>query len=124
MFEKLKETLVSLLSDTNQISEERRALLDELAMYISAKLTSQAEVSLVFICTHNSRRSHMAQIWAQAAAYYFGHKGIKTYSGGTQKTSFNYSAIEALKKAGFKIRVVKDGKNPKYRIRFAKRLII
>ena len=55
----------------------------------------------------------MAQVWAQAAAYYFGIQHIHTFSGGTQKTAFNISAVNALKKAGFKISRIKDGKNPK-----------
>ena len=29
-------------------------------------------VRVLFICTHNSRRSHNSQIWAQVAAYYYG----------------------------------------------------
>lgn len=62
----------------------------------------------------------MAQIWAQAAAYFYELKNVKTYSGGTQKTSFNIHAVEALKKAGFKIKKQTEGANPKYRVKYSK----
>ncbi len=121
VFNKLALTSESLIKDSECISEQRKHLLDELCLYIKGKLDSKSEVNLVFICTHNSRRSHMAQIWAQAAAYMYDVPNIHTYSGGTRKTNFNTSAIHALKNAGFKISSAKDGKNPKYKVRFAKK---
>ena len=86
--------------------EDRKILLNELAIYIKETLTTKKEVQLVFICTHNSRRSHMAQIWAQTAAFYYDIRNIHTYSGGTQKTAFNSSAVKALQEVGFKISVI------------------
>ena len=113
-------TSESLLNDSGVIPAERKALLEELSIYIKQKLHSEKEVSLMFICANNSRRSLMAQIWAQAAAEYFNISGIKTFSGGTHKTAFNTSAINALKKAGFKISILNEEKNPKYKVQFAK----
>jgi len=118
--EKLNETSESLIRGFEGILEERKALLEELAIYIQGKLVSQHEVNLIFICTHNSRRSHMAQIWAHFAAFYYGIEGIKTYSGGTQKTAFNPQAVRALKQAGFKIKAISEGSNPKYRVKISK----
>ena len=119
LFHKLAHTSESLIKDSDLIPDERKRLLKELSLYLKEK--SRKEVCLIFICTHNSRRSHMAQIWAQAAANYFEIENIKTYSGGTHKTAFNKSAVNALKKAGFKINVEKEGKNPKYKVRYAKK---
>ncbi len=119
MIEKLARVSESLIRDSGLISEERKILLDELAIYVKGKLSSESEVGLVFICTHNSRRSHMAQIWAQTAAFHFGIERIKTYSGGTQKTAFNQSAVKAMKNAGFLISIEKEGKNPKYKVRYS-----
>ena len=119
MTEKLNQTSKSLIKGFEVISEDRKALLDELAIYIKGKLISQKEVNLIFICTHNSRRSHMAQIWAQVAAAFYGVEGIKTYSGGTQKTAFNSQAVEALKKAGIKIKAISEGSNPKYEVKIS-----
>ena len=121
MYEKLTQTSESLIKDSVLISEEGKDLLDELSIYIREKLISAKEVNLVFICTHNSRRSHMAQIWAQTAAHYFGIANVHTYSGGTQKTAFNSNAVMALKEAGFKIQVTKEGKNPVYQVGYDKK---
>jgi protein-tyrosine-phosphatase len=115
----LKQTSESLIKDFEAILEDRKALLDELAIYIKGKLISRKEVNLIFICTHNSRRSHMAQIWAQAAAVHYNIPNIKTFSGGTQKTAFNIQAVNALKKAGFKIKALSEKSNPKYRVKMS-----
>lgn len=122
MTEKLNQTSESLVKGFEGILEDRKALLKELAIYIKGKLISHKEVNLIFICTHNSRRSHMAQIWAQFAASYYGIDGIKTYSGGTQNTAFNPKAVDALKKAGIKIKAISEGSNPKYRVKISKEL--
>ncbi|MGA1373243.1 MAG: protein-tyrosine-phosphatase [Flavobacteriales bacterium] len=75
---------------------ERLGELDELAATIAG-----GQSDLVFICTHNSRRSHMAQLWAQAAAFHVGLNDVKTYSGGTEVTAFNPRAVAALERAGW-----------------------
>ncbi len=122
MFEKLTHTIESLIEEFDSISSDRKVLLDELSIYLKEKIFSTKNVCLVFICTHNSRRSHLAQIWAQAASYYHKIDNIQTFSGGTQKTSFNISAVLALKKAGFKIKTGSEGRNPKYKVRYAKKV--
>ena len=121
MYDKLKLTSESFIKDSELISEERKNLLNELSIYIKEKLISKKEVNLIFICTHNSRRSHMAQIWAQAAANYYDIDNLNTYSGGTQKTAFNQAAVKALKECGFKISIEKEGTNPKYKVRYDKK---
>lgn len=120
MIDILKQTSESLSKDFEAILEDRKALLDELAIYIKGKLTSRTDVNLIFICTHNSRRSHMAQIWAQAAATFYNVPKIRTFSGGTQKTAFNLNAVNALKKAGFNIKALTEKSNPKYRVQISK----
>ena len=122
MYDKLTKAIESLVRETDAISSERKNLLDELSIYIKEKLKAKKSVNLIFICTHNSRRSHMAQIWAQTSAHYFNIENIFTFSGGTQKTSFNSSAVKALKEVGFKIKVDKEGKNPKYLARYDKKI--
>ena len=119
--DKLNQTLNSLKKGFKDIPGDRRALLEELAIYIKGKLLSQKEVNLVFICTHNSRRSHMAQIWSCAAAYYYDIQNINTFSGGTLKTAFHPMAVKALQKAGFKIKKLDDKSNPKYRVKIDKK---
>ena len=56
------------------VSPERREILDPLAGFIQSKVSEDQEIRLNFICTHNSRRSHLSQIWAQAMAFHFNIK--------------------------------------------------
>ncbi len=121
LFHRLTQTSESLIKDSDIITDDRKELLNELSIFIKEKLKSGQEVKLIFICTHNSRRSHLAQIWAHTAAYYFEIANLTAYSGGTQKTAFNKSAVNALIKSGFKINIEKEGKNPKYKVRYAKK---
>lgn len=109
------EMIIKQLKDSfNLISDERTKLLNQFAEYISNKLKDGKEVKLTFICTHNSRRSHISQIWAQTAAEYFGIPNIKCYSGGTEATAFNPRAVKAMQKIGFKIEKQDDSDNPLY----------
>ncbi len=61
----------------------------------------------------------MAQLWAQAAAGYFGVKEVHCYSGGTEATAFNPRAVKAMQDAGFDIKMIKQGSNPVYEVRFS-----
>jgi hypothetical protein len=60
----------------------------------------------------------LAQIWAAIGAEYFGVKNIKTYSGGTEATQFHINAIDALRKAGFKIESKSKDANPIWEVDF------
>jgi len=95
------------------ISDERKAILNQLVEY----LKSTDSPKLNFICTHNSRRSHLSQIWAQTLAHHFGIS-VETFSGGTEATAFNSNAVQAIKEAGFRVESG-DGENPKYVVDFA-----
>ena len=46
-------------------------------------------IQLMFVCTHNSRRSHISQQRAQASAAYLNVDNVQTFSGGTEATAFN-----------------------------------
>lgn len=108
-----------LVAQFNQIPEERKLLLQKISAYIQAKKDNQQPINLVYVCTHNSRRSHFGQVWAAVAANYFGLKNVHTFSGGTEATAFNPNAINALRKIGFDI--TDDGQpiNPNYTVKFA-----
>jgi arsenate reductase len=75
-----------------------------------------AAFGIVFICTHNSRRSQLCQIWAATAATYYGVLHVEAYSGGTEVTAFNGRAVAALRRAGFAIDDPKTTPNPRYRV--------
>ena len=107
------------ITEFDQILEDRRALLEELAAYVRNRRKANEPASLIFICTHNSRRSHFAHIWAAAAADHTGRKGVVTYSGGTEATAFNPRAVNALRNVGFEIEGNEKASNPRYRVKFA-----
>jgi arsenate reductase len=94
------------------IPTERLQLLDEMADYLIAKSRKGEEIRLNFICTHNSRRSQLSQVWAQTAAAYYGIAAA-CYSGGVEVTAFNERAVAALQRDGFKV-IQKGEDNPVY----------
>ena len=101
-----------------EIDRDRRVPLERLADFVVARLAEGRPARLVFICTHNSRRSHFCQFWARAAAHYFGVSRVEAFSGGTETTAFNPRAVAALRRAGFTIEFFSDGKNPVYDVRY------
>ena len=111
--------LQSVEKEFDKIPEERKTQLKKIALYLKTKLSSEKKASLVFICTHNSRRSHMAQLWAYAAAEYYGIKGVSNFSGGLEVTACNERTVKALTKAGFVITKKTDGTNPNYEVKYA-----
>lgn len=115
MYPKLKTYITELESGFDSISLERKEQLRDVAEYIRSKKESDETAKLNFICTHNSRRSHLAQIWTATAADYYGIQNIETYSGGTEATAFNPRAVAAIERAGFKVNDP-GGENPKYEI--------
>ena len=103
--------------DSNNIAAERKVLLASIRSYIEFKLESGKPIQLNFICTHNSRRSQLGQIWAQTMGCYYG-LDLQTFSGGVEVTAFNKTAVETLKSQGFHI-AESAGENPVYQIQYA-----
>ena len=118
MYTKLQETIDQLVQNFDSIPEKRKELLREVANYIDKELRENNTVKLNFICTHNSRRSHLAQIWTQTAAAHYKVDGVQTFSGGTEATAFNPRAVAAVERAGFEVRNP-GGENPEYEIEHA-----
>lgn len=116
MIPQVKNLCDDLLKQFNSISPERKILLEKIANYISTKRKENKQVNLVYICSHNSRRSHFGQIWAQTAAAYFNIKNVNTFSGGTEVTAFNPNAIKALENVGFAIKKLNEDPNPVYEV--------
>tara|TARA_R100001369_G_scaffold29010_2_gene52091 strand:- start:646 stop:1260 length:615 start_codon:yes stop_codon:yes gene_type:complete len=116
MHPNLKQTIETL--DITTLSNERKELIQPLIEYISGKLTNNDPIRIVFICTHNSRRSHLAQIWMQALAHYHGVNSFYSYSAGTEKTAVYPSVIDTLKNAGFSTEQLSEEENPVYAVKF------
>jgi arsenate reductase (thioredoxin) len=119
LFPRLQDFIADRLAEFEGIPKARRALLDELAGLIVSGAASDQPVRLVFICTHNSRRSQMAQLWALVAARHFSVAGVEAYSGGTEVVAFNPRAVAALRRSGMVVEPYTDGKNPIYEVSFA-----
>jgi arsenate reductase len=116
MFENLSKSIE--ISKNISVSEERKAVLQPLADYIQNKVNLQEEIRLNFICTHNSRRSHLSQIWAQTMAFHFQIQNVFCYSGGTEATAMFPKVAETLTNQGFQIQQLSQEQNPVYAVKF------
>ncbi len=115
----LKSLIDEISSDFEQISEDRKKELTAFATEIGHAIRLHGTAKLNFICTHNSRRSHLSQVTAQTAAAYYGIEAIECYSGGTEATACNARTVAAFEQAGFKVTKTTDSDNPVYEISFA-----
>lgn len=95
---RLRDTVERLLVSAPAVTPEREAMVRGFA---EALTDEGSNARLVFVCTHNSRRSHVAMVWAGLAAYLYGWDGVRVYSGGTEVTAFNTRAVAALRRVGF-----------------------
>ncbi len=116
LFPEIENVIAALKFES--ISEERKIVLQPLVNFIQEKAISQQEIRLNLICTHNSRRSHLSQVWAQTAAAYYGIKNVFCYSGGTEATAMFPMAAKTLSKQGFQIKTIAEGNNPVYAIKY------
>lgn len=116
MYSNLSKTLE--ITSKISVSDERKEFLQPLIDYIQNKVTTNQEIRLNFICTHNSRRSHLSQIWAQTMAFQFQIDKVFCYSGGTEATAMFPKVAETLIKQGFQIQKLNDEKNPVYAIKY------
>jgi len=107
------------IAEFDEIPTDRKNELRKLALYVRTQLAANQEAKLLFICTHNSRRSQIAQVWAQTAALYYDIAPVATYSGGLEATAFNARAVAALQRSGFEIQKTSEGSNPIYQVRYS-----
>ena len=114
------DTITNIIKDldSNAISNERKQILQPLITYIKGKVESHKPVRLNFICTHNSRRSHLSQIWAQVMGSYYGIHDLTTYSGGTEATAMFPVVVDTLRDQGFQISQLSEGNNPVYSVKY------
>ena len=119
----LAQTVESMADDTVDITQVRRSELNDVALWVADMLTDSGQVDLTFICTHNSRRSHLAQVWAQVGAEVAGVAGVRTFSGGTEATACNPRTVAAMRRAGFQVAVLDTlhgASNPTYDVSMGK----
>jgi arsenate reductase len=117
LFSEIENLVKSLNPET--ISSERKTVLQPLTDFIRSKVSENKEIRINFICTHNSRRSHLSQVWAQTMANYFNIKNVFCYSGGTEATALFPMVAETLQNSGFQINKISKNENPVYSIKYA-----
>ncbi len=117
MFESITNQINAL--DISSIKEERKEILQQLIDYLKSKIDNKASIRLNFICTHNSRRSHLSQIWAQTMASFYSIDKVYCYSGGTEATAMFPKVVETLTNQGFNIKKLSESDNPVYSIKYA-----
>jgi len=116
MYKPIKKYCQNLTTNFDEITEDRKQILNKITSYIKQKDGNQT--NLIYVCTHNSRRSHFGQIWATVAADFYNIQNIKSYSAGTEQTASHPNAIAALSRIGFNIESSKEKQNPKYVVNF------
>lgn len=113
---KFKENIRNLESEFDLISDSRKMKLELLAFSISELQDADRLQGVVFVCTHNSRRSQLAEIWFRYAMHHYGLNFSESYSAGTETTAFNYRMVEAIKEFGFEISQLTQSDNPVYQL--------
>ncbi|KGL63012.1 arsenate reductase [Polaribacter sp. Hel1_85] len=104
--------------DKITLSDDRKNLLLKISEGILEEYKKEGVVNLNFICTHNSRRSQLGQVWGFFAANYF-NLNINSFSGGTEVTAFFKNTVKTLQKVGFTFNLENfSHQNPKYVISF------
>ncbi|AKK74792.1 protein tyrosine phosphatase [Chryseobacterium gallinarum] len=116
MYSKLLKTIELLKNQ--EINEDRKATLAPLVDFIQKRLEEQKEITINFICTHNSRRSHLSQVWAQVASAYYDIPNVTCYSGGTEETAMFPKVAETLQEQGLFISKISGTDNPVYAIKY------
>jgi len=110
----LLHLITKLEGERHNISEERLKLLRLIADLIKEQLEKIGKINIVVICTHNSRRSQLAEAWIVAACQYYQLKNIKAFSGGTEATAFNIRMVVALRQLSFHLHTDGPRDNPQY----------
>ena len=92
-----------LTTSFDLIDQPHRQAGDRLATWLSANYQPGKPLSVIVVCTGNSRRSILGSSMGNLAATYYGLDDIRFYSGGTDPSAFNKRTIAALKEIGFDI---------------------
>ena len=108
--------LESLLDKAHKTGSIRSKKIKKIASAIETLVHEHGEVNVIFVCTHNSRRSQACELWAHTFIHHFGLKGVKVYSAGTEKTKFNYRMADAARRWGFRVGVHRDTSEEVYSI--------
>ena len=106
--------------DVSNISKSRKDSINDIINEIKINTRQHKESRLIFICTHNSRRSIFSEVWSQTFIKYYNLNNIYTFSGGTEVSKVYSGVINTFIKNGFKVTNNKNQYNPTYSIYYGK----
>lgn len=115
----LDRFLIERSAEATWIPSERRTRLEALADYLRAAAGQDEDARLVFVCTHNSRRSQIAQAFAWALTVRSGKDALSVFSAGTEVTAVALPVDRALAVAGFRVERAQGDRNPVVSLRCA-----
>ena len=116
----LADYIAAIEAENHTPDPSRIERLKPLIDWIRDRVRQSQTIDLVYICTHNSRRSHFGQVWGKTAAHRHGLSSVRTWSGGTEATAFHPNAMAALSRAGFQVSPAQDAsvRNALYHIHY------
>lgn len=115
----LYDKIEKLLNEQNLITSARKSELQDLAKLILLHLAEQEDCRLAYICTHNSRRSQLSELWMFAGIRFFKIERLEVVSAGTEATAFNPRMVAALRRYGFDLMSNYKATNPTYELRLS-----
>ncbi|MEY4603836.1 MAG: hypothetical protein RIT43_1128 [Bacteroidota bacterium] len=118
MKEKIQSICDQLVNEFDQISPSRKEILEKIADYARNKILNGQTIKLIYVCTHNSRRSHFGQVWGKVASEYYDIPNVQTFSAGTEATAMHPNTVNALRAIGFEVQSDEKAPNPCYSVRF------
>ncbi|MBC8111544.1 MAG: hypothetical protein H7Y04_10830, partial [Verrucomicrobia bacterium] len=95
--------ITSKLRDAGLIPSYRRLILHDIATYVINNFLENQFSNLLFVCTHNSRRSQLCQVWGQIAAFHYDLPLVKCFSGGLETENVSEKILQTLEHAGFHV---------------------
>lgn len=101
------------------LTEDRAQQIQAVIQYLEDKIQATSDIRLVFVCTHNSRRSILSQVWAQSWAHHFGIRNVSCYSAGTETTEVYPRILTTLQSQGFQLQPITKEHNAISLIKFA-----
>jgi arsenate reductase (thioredoxin) len=123
MNSKLIQNYQFLQAKSKSIKEERMEQLDNLNKMIANDLVKKGSTKIICICTHNSRRSILAQAMLSFISNQLNINNIEVFSGGIEVTEVHRNVIEAFENFGFEIQQIPENTNSKYTVTWGNQTI-
>lgn len=122
MNQHIKSIITQFEKEDHHIDPKRKDQIQGIAETLKQQHSSRPH-QLIFVCTHNSRRSIFGQVWATVLANYY-EIPLESYSGGTEVTSINDNALTCLSHLGFVVQKTQKTGNPIVEVRYGNSNII